>query len=127
MRSPEGVERLETTEDLLDDVEEAIELREHALDGRVQKLGMVDPVTIAAEIYANGRRRALVASADAQNPRLYLASTLPSFDTSIVTPFSLQLRKYVRGGFVIDVTQPPLERVIELTIAFVRTSSRSSS
>lgn len=33
------------------------ELREHVLDGRVQKLGMVDPVTIAAEVYANGRRR----------------------------------------------------------------------
>ncbi len=93
------------------------ELREHVLDGRVQKLGMVDPLTVAAEIYANGRRRALVASADAENPRLYLASSLPSFDAAVVTPFSLQLRKYVRGGFVIDVAQPPLERVIELTIA----------
>src|SRR5690606_26671643 len=93
------------------------ELREHMLDGRVQKLGMVDPLTVAAEIYANGRRRALVASADAENPRLYLASSLPSFDAAVVTPFSLQLRKYVRGGFVIDVAQPPLERVIELTIA----------
>jgi predicted ribosome quality control (RQC) complex YloA/Tae2 family protein len=93
------------------------ELRERVLDGRVQKLGMVDPLTIAAEIYANGRRQALVASADAERPRLYLASSLPSFDTAVVTPFSLQLRKYVRGGFVIDVSQPPLERVIELTIA----------
>jgi predicted ribosome quality control (RQC) complex YloA/Tae2 family protein len=93
------------------------ELRECILDGRVQKLGMVDPLTIAAEVYANGRRRALVASADAERPRLYLASSLPSFDTAVVTPFSLQLRKYVRGGFVIDIAQPPLERVIDLTIA----------
>ncbi len=93
------------------------ELREHVLDGRIQKLGMVDPLTVAAEVYANGRRQALVASADATQARLYRASSLPSFDTSVVTPFSLQLRKYVRGGFIIDVTQPPLERVIELTIA----------
>ncbi|HEV2129059.1 MAG TPA: NFACT RNA binding domain-containing protein [Thermomicrobiales bacterium] len=93
------------------------ELREHLLDGRVQKLGMVDPLTIAAEVYANGRRQALVASADASHPRLYRASSLPSFDTSIVTPFSLQIRKYVRGGFIIDITQPLLERVVELTIA----------
>jgi predicted ribosome quality control (RQC) complex YloA/Tae2 family protein len=93
------------------------ELREHVLDGRVQKLGMVDPLTIAAEIYAGGKRQALIASADARQPRLLRASALPSFDTSIVTPFSLQLRKYVRGGFVIDISQPPLERVIELTIA----------
>jgi predicted ribosome quality control (RQC) complex YloA/Tae2 family protein len=93
------------------------ELRASILDGRVQKLGMVDALTIAAEVYANGKRQALVASADASQPRLYLASSLPSFDTSIVTPFSLQLRKYVRGGFVIDVSQPPLERLVELTIA----------
>src|SRR5690606_19760415 len=93
------------------------ELRENILDGRIQKLGMVDPLTIAAEVYANGRRQALVASADAQEARVYRASSLPSFDTSIVTPFSLQLRKYVRGGFVIDISQPPLERVIELTVA----------
>lgn len=93
------------------------ELRENMLDGRVQKLGMVDPLTIAAEIYANGRRQPLVMSADANEPRVYRASSLPSFDTSVVTPFSLQLRKYVRGGFIIDITQPPLERVIEFTIA----------
>jgi predicted ribosome quality control (RQC) complex YloA/Tae2 family protein len=93
------------------------ELRASILDGRVQKLGMVDSLTIAAEIYAKGKRLALVASASASQPRLYLASSLPSFDTSVVTPFSLQLRKYVRGGFVIDVSQPPLERLVELTIA----------
>ena len=93
------------------------ELRDHVLDGRLQKLGMVDPLTIAAEVSAKARRRGLVPSADAENPRLYLASSLPSFDAAVVTPFSLQLRKYVRGGFVIDIAQPPLERVIELTIA----------
>lgn len=95
----------------------ADELRESVLDGRIQKLGMVDELTIAAEVYANGRRQALVASADSSQARLYRASSLPSFDTSIVTPFSLQMRKYVRGGFVIDIEQPPLERVVQFTIA----------
>ena len=93
------------------------EFRDRLLDGRIQKLGMVDELTVAAEVYANGSRQALVASADARQARLYRASALPSFDTNVVTPFSLQLRKYVRGGFIIDIEQPPLERVVQLTIA----------
>lgn len=93
------------------------ELRETVLDGRIQKLGMVDELTIAAEVYANGTRHALIASADSSQARLYCPSSLPSFDTSVVTPFGLQMRKYVRGGFVIGVEQPPLERVVRFTIA----------
>lgn len=93
------------------------EFRNTLLDGRVQKLGMVDELTVAAEVYAHGTRQALVASANASQARLYHASSLPSFDTSVVTPFSLQLRKYVRGGFLIGIEQPPLERVVEFTVA----------
>ncbi|MDQ3524948.1 MAG: NFACT family protein, partial [Chloroflexota bacterium] len=83
--------------DLMTTAAMADELRENVLDGRIQKLGMVDELTIAAEVYANGCRQALVASADSSQARLYRASSLPSFDTSIVTPFSLQIRKYIRG------------------------------
>lgn len=93
------------------------ELRRTVLDGRIQRLGMVDALTIGAEIYANGRRWHLIASADAQNPRIHLTRSMPSTDPNLITPFGLQLRKYVRGGFLIDITQPPLERVIRLTIA----------
>lgn len=93
------------------------ELRRTVLDGRIQRLGMVDALTIGAEIYARGRRWHLIASADAQNPRLHLTRSMPSLDPNTITPFGLQLRKYVRGGFLIDVQQPPLERVIRLNIA----------
>jgi predicted ribosome quality control (RQC) complex YloA/Tae2 family protein len=93
------------------------ELRRTVLDGRIQRLGMVDALTIGAEIYARGRRWHLIASADAQNPRIHLTRSMPSTDPNTITPFGLQLRKYVRGGFLIDVQQPPLERVIRLSIA----------
>jgi predicted ribosome quality control (RQC) complex YloA/Tae2 family protein len=93
------------------------ELRRTVLDGRIQKLGMVDAVTIGAEIYAHGRRRTLIASADATNPRLHLTRSMPSLDPNLITPFGLQLRKYVRGGFLIGIEQPPLERVVRLSIA----------
>lgn len=93
------------------------ELRRTVLDGRIQRLGMVDALTIGAEIYARGRRWHLIASADAQNPRIHLTRSMPSTDPNTITPFGLQLRKYVRGGFLIDVQQPPLERVVRLSIA----------
>jgi predicted ribosome quality control (RQC) complex YloA/Tae2 family protein len=95
----------------------ADELRETVLDGRIQRIGLVDRLTLAAEIYAHGRRRALVASADPQQPRLLLVDSMPSLDPNLITPFGLMLRKYVRGGFLIGIEQPPLERMMRLSIA----------
>lgn len=94
----------------------ADELRATVLDGRIQKLGLVNATTIAAEIYARGRRHAFVASADSQQPAFLLTGSMPSLDPSLITPFGLQLRKYVRGGFLIGIEQPSLERMVRLSI-----------
>lgn len=93
------------------------ELRQTILDGRIQRLGMVDALTIGAEVYAKGKRWHLIASADAENPRVHLVQGMPSTDPNLITPFSQLIRKYVRGGYIIDITQPPLERIITLSIA----------
>ena len=93
------------------------ELRRTILDGRIQRLGMVDALTIGAEIYAQGKRWHLIASANAENPRVHLVSSMPSSDPNLITPFSQLMRKYVRGGFITDIVQPPLERIITLSIA----------
>ncbi|MCC6313771.1 MAG: NFACT family protein [Thermomicrobiales bacterium] len=95
----------------------ADELSATILDGRIQRVGLVDQRTLAAEIYAGGQRHALVASADDRRPRLHLASAMPSLDTDLITPLGLLLRKYVRGGIVIGIDQPPLERLLRLSIA----------
>jgi predicted ribosome quality control (RQC) complex YloA/Tae2 family protein len=95
----------------------ADELAATVIDGRIQRIGAVDPRTIAAEIYASGQRRALVASADDRHARLRLADLLPSLDPALVSPFILLLRKYVRGGVVIGIEQPPLERIVRISIA----------
>jgi predicted ribosome quality control (RQC) complex YloA/Tae2 family protein len=50
----------------------ADELHEAILDGRIQKLGLVNQTTIAAEVYARGRRRALIASASSADPAIWL-------------------------------------------------------
>jgi len=95
----------------------AHDLEQDALDGRVQRIGMVDPLTVAMEIYARGKRRGFTASADAEKPRALFMDAMPSIDPNLITPFGLLLRKYVRGGILVGVEQPPLERMIRLTIA----------
>jgi predicted ribosome quality control (RQC) complex YloA/Tae2 family protein len=93
------------------------ELRRTIMDGRIQRLGMVDALTVGAEVYAHGQRWHFIASANAENPRVHLVSSMPSTDPNTITPFSQLIRKYVRGGYIIDITQPPLERIVTLSIA----------
>ncbi|MGC4191500.1 MAG: NFACT family protein [Thermomicrobiales bacterium] len=93
------------------------ELEREVLDGRIQRIGMVDAVTIAAEVYAHGQRRGLVVSASAENPRLLLLDSMPSIDPNLVTPFGLLLRKYLRGAVIVGIEQPPLERIVTLKLA----------
>src|SRR6478735_819387 len=50
----------------------ADELTGAILDGRIQRVGLIDRRTIGAEVFANGRRRTLIMSADDRDPRIYL-------------------------------------------------------
>jgi predicted ribosome quality control (RQC) complex YloA/Tae2 family protein len=93
------------------------ELEHKLTGGRVQKIVQIDDASIGLEIYAEHQRHFLVASADSRHPRLYLASTRISADPDRVSPLLLLLRKYARGGQVVAVQQPPLERIVRLSIA----------
>jgi predicted ribosome quality control (RQC) complex YloA/Tae2 family protein len=93
------------------------ELAATVLDGRIQRIGLVDARTTAAEIYAGGERRYLIASADDRLGRIHLTAAMPSLDSQLITPFGLLLRKYLRGGILIGIDQPPLERLVRLSIA----------
>lgn len=93
------------------------ELDEIITNGRIQRIGLVDARSVAAEVYAGGRRHYLIMSADDRLPRLHLVPEMPSLDPALRTPFGLLLRKYVRGSLILDVAQPPLERIVRLSIA----------
>lgn len=86
-------------------------------NGRIQRVGLLDPRTIAAEIYAGGLRHYVIASANDRQPRLRLAPEMPSLDSALITPFGLLLRKHIRGGIILSIDQPPLERLVRLSIA----------
>ena len=86
-------------------------------NGRFQRIGLVDQRTLGAEVYAGGRRRHFLASADDALPRLRLTEAMPSLDPALITPFGLLLRKHVRGGIIASIDQPPLERLVRISIA----------
>ena len=95
----------------------ADELTDRVLDGRIQRVGMLSRLSIGMEVYAEGRRQYVVAGAEHDDARLLLLDREPSFDSQLVTPLLLLLRKYARGGVIVGVEQPPLDRVVRLSIA----------
>jgi predicted ribosome quality control (RQC) complex YloA/Tae2 family protein len=93
------------------------ELSERVIDGRVQKVIQLDELSYGMEIYNAGVRCMLVARASSQHPGLYLSDSRLTADPDQVSPLLLLLRKYARGGFIVAVEQPPLERIVRLSIA----------
>lgn len=98
------------------------ELNDTILDGKVQRVLLLDPLTIGFEVYA-GRRYQLLVSADAREPRLHLVGDTDGAgrltgDAARVTPLLLLLRKYARGARLVRIYQPSrLERVAFLRFA----------
>ncbi len=86
-------------------------------EARIQRVGLRDAQTVAFELYRNRRRQHLVATIGDPEPALYQSSDPFAIDPGLVTPFALLLRKYVRGATLIAIDQPPLERIIRLSIA----------
>lgn len=85
--------------------------------GRIQRVLLLDEVSLGLEIYGGGQRRQLLISAHPQEARLHLVTARLTADRERVTPFLLLLRKYLRGGTLLAVEQPPLERSVALSIA----------
>ncbi|HEX2033060.1 MAG TPA: NFACT RNA binding domain-containing protein [Chloroflexota bacterium] len=90
------------------------ELGSTILGGRVQHVHLPDELGLALEVYAQGRSWWLYASAHPQRGRLHLVEARPPRTSDAVTPLLLLLRKYVDGGRVDEVYQPPLERIVRL-------------
>ena len=94
----------------------ADELRAHILGGRVQKILLPDDLSIGMEVYAHGERRYLLASAHPEHARLHLAGGKLRRGVERPTPLLLLLRKYVRGGRIVAIEQPPFERVLHIGV-----------
>lgn len=95
----------------------ADELSATIVRGRVQRVQHADQLTLAFEIYAQGRRRWFTISADSQDARIVMEEDRPPADADHLSPMLLLLRKYARGARVLAVHQPRFERILHVTLA----------
>jgi predicted ribosome quality control (RQC) complex YloA/Tae2 family protein len=86
---------------------------DNLLGARVQRVVLPDERAIALELYA-GERHQLLLSADPQHARMLLVPQKPRRGVEGATPLLLLLRKWVRSAHLVDVVQPPWERILEL-------------
>jgi predicted ribosome quality control (RQC) complex YloA/Tae2 family protein len=92
----------------------ADELREKTVGGRVQRIVQVDRLSLGLEVFSAGVRHQLLASADPQYPRLYLADFRLRRGTEGATPLLQLARRYLRGARLAQVEHPPFERLLSL-------------
>lgn len=84
--------------------------------GRIQRLGLTDARTLVLEVFSHGTRHQLLISDHPQHARIHLVPERLTADAARVTPFVLLLRKYVRGGRIVAITQPAMERTLAVSI-----------
>jgi predicted ribosome quality control (RQC) complex YloA/Tae2 family protein len=94
----------------------ADELRAQILGARVQKVLLPEELSVGMEVYARGERKYLLASAHPEHARLHLSGEKLRRGVEKTTPLLLLLRKYVRGGRIVAIEQPPFERVLHLGV-----------
>jgi predicted ribosome quality control (RQC) complex YloA/Tae2 family protein len=89
---------------------------DNLLGARVQQVVLPDERSVALELYA-GQRVNLLVSAQSEAPRILLCPEKPRRGVEGERPLLLLLRKWVRGARLLDVTQPPWERVLVLELS----------
>ncbi len=91
------------------------EIEDRALGGRVQRVASPRPGALALEIYGQQARHYLLVDADPDKPRVRFASLWPRAGTQAASPLLLLARKWVRGARLVEIAQPPAERILDLT------------
>jgi len=84
--------------------------------GRIQDSIDVDETGLGLEIYGAHRRRYLYLSADPQTPRVHLVPDKLRRGTQRPTNVGLLFRRYVEGGTVEHISQPPWERILMIDV-----------
>jgi predicted ribosome quality control (RQC) complex YloA/Tae2 family protein len=93
------------------------EIRAGFSSARIQRVTLLDDWSLALELYNRGERASLLISAGPHSARVVLTRDRPERAAEKVTPFLLLLRKYVRDGRLDSLSQPALERVLELRVS----------
>jgi len=91
------------------------ELRTSLIGSRVDKIQMPSRDLVVLQFHgANGNGRLLL-SASSNSPRLHL--THAALENPAQPPmFCMLLRKHLSGGRIVDLRQPPMERLVDITL-----------
>ncbi len=90
------------------------ELRETALGARVEKIHQPSRDTVVILLRCTTGRQRLLIAANPTAPRIHLTNANPE-NPDQPPMFCMLLRKHLSGGKLIEVEQPPMERIARLT------------
>ncbi|TCL58393.1 putative ribosome quality control (RQC) complex YloA/Tae2 family protein [Kineothrix alysoides] len=91
------------------------DLNDSLLGGRIYKIAQPESDELLLTIKANGGQKRLFISAGASLPLIYLTDS--NKQSPLTAPgFCMLLRKHIQNGRIISVTQPGLERIVEIGI-----------
>ena len=91
------------------------ELRDKLLGGRISKIAQPEADELLLTIKTQAANERLLISAGASLPFVYL--TDENKPSPMTAPnFCMLLRKHISGGHITDISQPGLERIIEISV-----------
>ena len=90
------------------------EIREKALGGRVEKIHQPSRDTLILLLKGQSGREKLLLAANPAAPRLHLTGESPE-NPAEPPMFCMLLRKHLGGARLVEVTQPPMERLAVFT------------
>jgi len=91
------------------------ELANKIVDGKIDKVYQPEEDEILISLRNRGQNIRLLLSASSNNPRVYITKSTKSNPTA-PPMFCMLLRKHLLGGKILSVTQPSLERIIQIDI-----------
>ncbi|MDD5863718.1 MAG: NFACT RNA binding domain-containing protein [Firmicutes bacterium] len=91
------------------------EVRARCMGARVEKIHQPSRDTVIVHLRCQEGRERLLFAANPAAPRLHLTAASPE-NPAEPPMFCMLLRKYLTGGRILEVRQPPMERLAELVI-----------
>ena len=91
------------------------ELTDTLVGCRVDRVQQPERDTLILSLRSPGSNCRLLLSASCNHPRIHLTET-PMENPAQPPMFCMLLRKHLTGGRIVSVTQPPMERLVELTL-----------
>ncbi len=94
------------------------ELSSKLAGGRVNRVYQPDATTLVLHIYNQGDNHRLLLSNHANHARIHLTGHVPP-NPQVPPTFCMLLRKHLEGGRITAITQPGLDRILQIRVEIV--------